>query len=839
MRSFARSVLLLVLCLSFLSSSGTFAQSCLDYADCPEILGRAADTPGPITDLAVNGNTLYAVYDLNLLIYTLDDPYTPLLVDTIDMGATVSFPCVTGDLLVLYVQDDGVRFYDIVDRTSPTLLHTIPKLGTEWYHQVRDIGVEGDLMVYTEDTQPAKLLNISNPLSPVQLGTIEETLPYLALDGNDLVLSGSALRLYDISNPALPVETAANYYVGSCYWYSYNFGPPVLHDGVAWAEHVNACNWRDPHLYGDLITYYFSLVSLSAAKSADVFPTSEKILGAGPLDPVFMAGDHLIRPGVPGFHETRNLVAETVTYLPVLEEIHSLAGQNDLIYVGTETGLVVAAQPDDVHANYYLGENDGPSTVGQFELISDDGHLVQGATSQSTVDAGGWYETYYAHRIRFWSGDVHEGDFGLDNISWYYTITWSDMLVAGNHIYLGCNLGLYVADLADLNVVDECTHVDVPDFLRMAAVNGVLYLLDEASGALRLMTPVNTETQTDLGLFLDTYSFSDMVAANDHVYLRDGNLLRMADVSVPTAPVMAAGSLIIPDGKFEIVGNLLFITSENSTTWYDISGGLPMQINDMTTDRQVMDMAISGDYLYFADRMGIGLAELSTGYKLGRVMARDAFSIAIHDGVIVAAQQTQWEPFVVPADCSDTVPAFLSNDVAVRENGTAVLRWDVSGKATRSDFRVVARCDGKTSEPAVQNQDANTFFATAPAEFTGEVTFDLYLDTGGSWTLLSSRSLAPAAVPQLTQLSGVHPNPFNPMTKVSFRVSKAGPVTVTVHDLAGRRIAILADSPYEPGEYSATWNGQDSRGRAMPSGHYVVHLESASGQDSRKVVLVR
>jgi hypothetical protein len=83
------------------------------------------------------------------------------------------------------------------------------------------------------------------------------------------------------------------------------------------------------------------------------------------------------------------------------------------------------------------------------------------------------------------------------------------------------------------------------------------------------------------------------------------------------------------------------------------------------------------------------------------------------------------------------------------------------------------------------------------------------------------------------------PNPFNPTTTIRFSVPVAGSVAVTVHDIAGRRVATLAEDTYQPGTFTAVWNGRDDSGSSLPSGVYFTLLSAGEHTVARKIVLIR
>jgi hypothetical protein len=101
-------------------------------------------------------------------------------------------------------------------------------------------------------------------------------------------------------------------------------------------------------------------------------------------------------------------------------------------------------------------------------------------------------------------------------------------------------------------------------------------------------------------------------------------------------------------------------------------------------------------------------------------------------------------------------------------------------------------------------------------------------------------SAAPSAVDRLGSNA---PNPFNPRTEIPFALGAGTPgrYRLSVYDLAGRRIAVLAEG-WDDGTGAsrrAVWDGSDKAGRPMGSGVYLARLESVRGASSRKITLLR
>ncbi len=83
------------------------------------------------------------------------------------------------------------------------------------------------------------------------------------------------------------------------------------------------------------------------------------------------------------------------------------------------------------------------------------------------------------------------------------------------------------------------------------------------------------------------------------------------------------------------------------------------------------------------------------------------------------------------------------------------------------------------------------------------------------------------------------PNPFNPRTTLRFELDRAGPVRLEVFDLSGRSVRVLVHGPRDAGPHGVVWDGRDARGLHVPSGVYLVRLEAAAGETSKKVTLLK
>ena len=95
------------------------------------------------------------------------------------------------------------------------------------------------------------------------------------------------------------------------------------------------------------------------------------------------------------------------------------------------------------------------------------------------------------------------------------------------------------------------------------------------------------------------------------------------------------------------------------------------------------------------------------------------------------------------------------------------------------------------------------------------------------------------APPAVGFLSRNFPNPFNPATEIRFGIHQPGRVVLSIYDIAGRLVAVLAEGDYEAGEFVESWNGRDEAGQEVGSGVYFARLRVGDFTAMRKMVLLR
>lgn len=91
----------------------------------------------------------------------------------------------------------------------------------------------------------------------------------------------------------------------------------------------------------------------------------------------------------------------------------------------------------------------------------------------------------------------------------------------------------------------------------------------------------------------------------------------------------------------------------------------------------------------------------------------------------------------------------------------------------------------------------------------------------------------PSALPDNFSF-GAYPNPFNASTTIAFSLPHTARVTLSLFDITGRQIAILADQNFSSGNHSVLYEAGD-----LPSGIYLAHIASDFFNSTQKIVLIK
>jgi len=94
-------------------------------------------------------------------------------------------------------------------------------------------------------------------------------------------------------------------------------------------------------------------------------------------------------------------------------------------------------------------------------------------------------------------------------------------------------------------------------------------------------------------------------------------------------------------------------------------------------------------------------------------------------------------------------------------------------------------------------------------------------------------------LPEGFRLYQNRPNPFNPVTEISFSIPGSSPVRLSVFNILGQEIRTLVDKVLPAGNHTVFWDGKDSNGHPVSSGIYFYRLGAESFSARKKMILLK
>jgi hypothetical protein len=183
-------------------------------------------------------------------------------------------------------------------------------------------------------------------------------------------------------------------------------------------------------------------------------------------------------------------------------------------------------------------------------------------------------------------------------------------------------------------------------------------------------------------------------------------------------------------------------------------------------------------------------------------------------------------------------------------NTNPLFRWDTNGYATTfriqvaadSLFNNVVKDTTKLNIQGYQLPDIlqlNTFywwramFFNALGQSPWSVVFKFK-------TRITGINLIGNNIPEQYKLYENYPNPFNPITKIKFDITKSefrsqySEVRLIIYDILGKEVAELVNEQLEPGVYEVTFNGSN-----LSSGIYFYRLTVNNFSETKRMALIK
>ena len=84
-----------------------------------------------------------------------------------------------------------------------------------------------------------------------------------------------------------------------------------------------------------------------------------------------------------------------------------------------------------------------------------------------------------------------------------------------------------------------------------------------------------------------------------------------------------------------------------------------------------------------------------------------------------------------------------------------------------------------------------------------------------------------------------YPNPFNPLTLISYELPSDILVNITIYDMIGKKVKTLVNSLQTAGYKSIKWDATNNRNKPVSAGVYLYTIEAGDYSQTKKMVLLK
>ena len=304
---------------------------------------------------------------------------------------------------------------------------------------------------------------------------------------------------------------------------------------------------------------------------------------------------------------------------------------------------------------------------------------------------------------------------------------------------------------------------------------------------------------------------------------------------LPTVPISAATALTS-------INSQLVIAKDNQGRTYIPAYG----INDIGAMQQ------GQGYLMYLQAVG------TLVYPAGFIAKVETVSSPTVEHFSFISNTGENATLVIPTDIkpgySDGRPLETGDEIAVFTTDglcCGAISWEGTNKAITvwGNNSQTSQVDGFTAGDTFRFR---VWHKASNTEFKARVSFQpghspVYQANGFSVLTQLIADLSTVAVeqsatemiPSTFQLMQNHPNPFNPVTQISYHLPHSTKVSLKIYNIQGQVIKTLVDEFQTAGIKSVVWNGLDEQGRKVASGIYVYQLTAGQFSMAKKMLLIQ
>lgn len=374
---------------------------------------------------------------------------------------------------------------------------------------------------------------------------------------------------------------------------------------------------------------------------------------------------------------------------------------------------------------------------------------------------------------------------------------------------------LYFADLNGSTTTDGCIYRNLTLLAQEGSpspVGGRNYELLSSRGL-----DINNNGDYVFKANLDGATTDDeMIVKNGSVFIREGDTLPAITGYLFTSFGITSGPVVMDDA-----GNVV---------WF----------GDWDHPDTTKDTA-----LFWNDQVIISEGETINGMVLDEISnGDDAFAISdngrwiLFEGLFAGGISA-----AILVEVDATVPVVEAVLHAAVEDGGVALDWNVTEVDAVDAVTIARAVDG--AAPTVVAAWTGAEAARQGRWIDREVeagvryAYRLTVHYGDAVATSEEIEIVAGQAPRPTALLANVPNPFNPSTRLRFRLERAGDARLGLFDARGRQVRSFEITGLAAGEHEVVWDGRDDAGGVQASGVYYLRLTAGTQTFERPITLVR
>lgn len=239
------------------------------------------------------------------------------------------------------------------------------------------------------------------------------------------------------------------------------------------------------------------------------------------------------------------------------------------------------------------------------------------------------------------------------------------------------------------------------------------------------------------------------------------------------------------------------------------------------------------------------------------------------DGYMLFTQGEEERSFIYPSIsllngrmAADEIPSFTANGQEVLPKNfpdNMSMLVSIDGVSSKANGKLLAFVNGElrgVATPKILEEEARYFLTIFGSKddlqkginFTYWSANENLIALSGNDVNFSSNTrfgdlnkpfqLAVDGIESSPQAWDIYPNPFSQSTEIRFSVTgnSSQLVNVEVLDGQGKQVKVLTQKELAEGNYSLTWEGDDSSGNTVPNGIYLIKLQIGTSLRTLKII---